>query len=990
MIDKIIKIIQEFIQALDEEIEAIKKGKGGSVVKVFNGRFLREVSGLYVYIFNLENFLAVLDDSPAEIEIHGVRYPAQVISTQGMEVEIGIERFCDKLIQEAKLHTKLWYLLEILKKKYTGVQSSSSKNNFQLSDILFSNDESKYRKNEKVRIQYSVSDKPLNISQGKAVESSVTSQVSIMWGPPGTGKTKTIASAVEAHLNAGRRILLVSHANNAVDEALEDVAEHLKDTPFYNEGKLVRLGISQPEHLSKLEEEFEMVLLDKIAQRLGESLVNEKNSLESEKSRLDRILDELGEAFRNMEIVKRISSEINDLDGSIFESNEKLNRCKRELYQSNETQRINTERLQEAEEAGVLKKIFKNLNPEKIQREIDKTTIAIDTKKRLINEIEIRLNQLHQSRSNKENEANNAKGSLEKLLKRLGLTSVELEKDKKKSEEQRDKILSRISEITRQLDEIQKNILSEAKLVATTLTKTFVAKQFPDAPFDVLIVDEASMAPLPHLYWAASRCRQSITIVGDFLQLPPICISDKAMAQKWLGRSIFTVLGVDSVMVACKDSRVTLLDEQYRMAPEISLIPNRLFYDRLLKDHPTTSNRKLDDGVSDSPLVLIDTAAMNPWCSRLSTGGRFNLYNALVSATLARRIITNDSDLRIGIVTPYAAQARLINKIAKDWEIWDRVRISTVHRFQGGQEPVIILDTCEGPGEKIAPMLDDTKKDSDAQLVLNVAITRSQNRFYIVGHTKYLLSELHRDSALARIIHHFNENAEIIPSENLVDNYLTTDFEKWAEALLPTASSREKPVSGKLFTEKNFWAQFFLDLRATQKKLVILSPFISTRRTSHLMEYFHAMVNRGIEIHIHTRPINQQVGEMVNQAEVVIDQLRKIGAKVIERRSMHQKVAIVDNAIAWEGSLNILSHKDSGEHMRRFEERSAIEEIRKNLELDEEMVVGLESDETCPLCDGKLIVRTKYGRKFWGCSNYAKMKCKYTLSMDGQYKKRRT
>ena len=84
-------IIQEFIKALNEEIEAIKKGGGGSIVKVFNGRFLREISGIYVYLFNLENFLAILDESPAEIEIRGKRYPAHVLLTQGLEVEIGIE-----------------------------------------------------------------------------------------------------------------------------------------------------------------------------------------------------------------------------------------------------------------------------------------------------------------------------------------------------------------------------------------------------------------------------------------------------------------------------------------------------------------------------------------------------------------------------------------------------------------------------------------------------------------------------------------------------------------------------------------------------------------------------------------------------------------------------------------------------------------------------------------------------------------------------------
>lgn len=74
-------IIKEFIIALDQEISAIKRGKGGSLVKVFNGHFLREISGLFVYVFNLENFLVVLDDSPAEIEIRGNRYLAQVLLT---------------------------------------------------------------------------------------------------------------------------------------------------------------------------------------------------------------------------------------------------------------------------------------------------------------------------------------------------------------------------------------------------------------------------------------------------------------------------------------------------------------------------------------------------------------------------------------------------------------------------------------------------------------------------------------------------------------------------------------------------------------------------------------------------------------------------------------------------------------------------------------------------------------------------------------------
>lgn len=238
-------IIEEFIQALDEEIEALKRGRGGSIVKVFNGRFLREISGLFVYVFNLENFLAVLEDSPAEIEIRGTRCRAQVLLTQGLEVEIGIEHSCGQFIPEAILHTNLWYLLELLKKKFSECQTGTAKLDFHLSEILFSGQQLTPRSTNQAEINYSLSEKPPNDSQKRAIEASFSSQLSIIWGPPGTGKTKTAAEAIEAHLNAGRCVLLVSHSNNAVDEALEDVAKHLKSTPFYQEGKLVRLGKPQ-------------------------------------------------------------------------------------------------------------------------------------------------------------------------------------------------------------------------------------------------------------------------------------------------------------------------------------------------------------------------------------------------------------------------------------------------------------------------------------------------------------------------------------------------------------------------------------------------------------------------------------------------------------------------------------------------------------------------------------------------------------------------
>jgi superfamily I DNA and/or RNA helicase len=1002
-------IINEFIIALDQEIIAIKKGKGGSIVKVFNGRFLREVSGLFVYVFNLENFLAVLDDSPAEIDIRGKRYPAQVLLTRGLEVEIGIEQFCGQHIAEAKLQTNLWYLLELLKKKFAELQNGSAP---AISEILLSgkrkaipdfdnvvscgNCNTKNRLTDyissktpicgsckhKIWPHYSASVKPPNQAQEKAIAASFFSQTTVIWGPPGTGKTKTVAQAIEAHLHAGRRVLLVSHANAAVDEALEDVADQLKTTQFYTDGKLVRLGIPQSSHLEKLTEKYPLVLLDQIAAKLGESLLREKRELDKEKARLDEIIAQYETLVQAINAVRILSSERSAIASELSKLSDKLSTATGETEELAERQKKNRERLAKAQAAGSIKRFFKGLDPPKIQRDIDQTSVAIDSKKRLVNEIKNRQLNLEELKLTKDAEVKKAKKEADGLFSAMGVSEAAIENKKKELVSKKAVILSRLAEIQQRLDEIQKTILSEARLIATTLTKTFTANQFPDVRFDTLILDEASMAPLPHLYWAASKCRGYITIVGDFLQLPPICIAQEDMAQKWLGRSIFSVLGIDQVKKAVRDERVILLDTQYRMAPDISVIPNKFFYQGVLKDAAPKSLRVPDDGLSQLPLVLVETAEMNPWCSRLSTGGRFNLYNAMLSCTIAKKILTKTIEGRIGIIAPYAAQARLINKIAKDWGILDQIRTSTVHRFQGGEESIIIFDTVEGSGTKVAPMLDDTKPDSDARRLLNVAITRAKYRFYLVAHTKHLLSDLHDDSVLSRMIHHFYGNAQQIQSGCLVDSYFTNDFERLAKVFLSPGGIPE-PNLGHMYTEKNFWFMFLQDVIQSQKRIIILSPFLSTRRSSNFMDYFRAMKERGIEIRIYTRPTNQQTGEMANQADIVIGQLRSIGVSVIERRSMHQKVAIIDDNIAWEGSLNILSHKDTEEQMRRFEGPSAVEEIIRNLELDADMAAGNQTEEQCPEpgCGGFLVVRNKYGRKFLGCSNYARKKCRYTKAL---------
>ena len=67
----------------------------------------------------------------------------------------------------------------------------------------------------------------------------------LVWGPPGTGKTRVLRSAIGDLLAAGKRVLLVSGTNVAVDNALHETMKERTFAP----GEIVRVG---PPHLKEI------------------------------------------------------------------------------------------------------------------------------------------------------------------------------------------------------------------------------------------------------------------------------------------------------------------------------------------------------------------------------------------------------------------------------------------------------------------------------------------------------------------------------------------------------------------------------------------------------------------------------------------------------------------------------------------------------------------------------------------------------------------
>lgn len=986
------ELLVEFIHALDEEIEAIKAGRGGSIVRIFDGRFIREDAGISVYSFMLENFIAAMDDAPVEVEIGKSRWKGHIIQMQGLEVVVGVEHNLGEHIPQARLITNLYFLHQLLKKKFEAIRDGEASANFALANLVFQGNfpyTAEVVELPPLEPHPDHPEEPPNHSQMEAIKVSQQLPLSFVWGPPGTGKTETLARIVECFVKRGMRVLVVAHSNAAVDEAAEDIAEILQLTEYYNKGQIIRLGNWQKDTFKK---KYDLLLLDNIAERLGTTLRKEKEQLERQNEEIKQSMEQLASVLQGVKERGTLASQETQLSAALKANLEQASETAKRLEQEKTQFSEMRIRLQKAESSGALKRFFLGLNPVKIRHEIDQKSVLLDSIRRQSEQIDLQRKDIERRRSETESRLSEVQETLQSVLDDLGVSESEVRGRVEESNAQKKKILARIGEIEDELNEIQRRVLSEAKVIATTLTKTFSAKELPDTPFDVLILDEASMAPMPYLYWALGRCRKAAIIIGDFMQLPPICIAeDKNYAKNWLGRSIYDQLGVNEDSVH-KDIRVCMLRRQYRMNPAISAIANQLFYGKKLKNDASTQKHCVSDGLSENPLTIIDTSSASPWCARLlSRSGRFNVYSALVAATIAKKASTakktfeNNKECTIGITTPYVAQARLIKRMVQDMKLDPRerkFRVANIHRFQGGEEDIIIFDTTEGPGVRVAPMIDDTR-DKKARLLLNVAMTRAKCKVFLIANVEYLKEQLPPESALYKIITHFEEKGERIYSTDLVDTYFKSDFEKWVNILLETPRERlltEIPT-GSFATEKDFFPRFFADLRDAKEEVIIVSPFIAKKRAGKLVEFFRSLVSKEVKIKIVTRPPKEQEGSLFAESEEMIRQFEAVGVQVFQRRryrrrQLHEKLAIIDRKIVWFGTLNILSYSSTSEKMLRLPFKESVKELMKLCELDrleqgefQGTQEPIKTFEACPEsgCEREMVIRVGPYGAFLSC-----------------------
>ena len=148
-------------------------------------------------------------------------------------------------------------------------------------------------------------------------------------------------------------------------------------------------------------------------------------------------------------------------------------------------------------------------------------------------------------------------------------------------------------------------------------------------------------------------------------------------------------------------------------------------------------------------------------------------------------------------------------------------------------------------------------------------------------------------------------------------------------------SPSSNTFKSELFNEKTFYKRFLKDLSCSKKEVVIESPYITSSRMETLYPVFQGLLHKNIKIHLITRdPADHGDEYFRHQSTNEILKCKKLGIDVqLKTGFHHRKLAVIDKAILWEGSLNILSYSKSKEIMRRLEGGNHAQEMLEFLKL---------------------------------------------------------
>jgi AAA domain/PLD-like domain len=241
----------------------------------------------------------------------------------------------------------------------------------------------------------------------------------------------------------------------------------------------------------------------------------------------------------------------------------------------------------------------------------------------------------------------------------------------------------------------------------------------------------------------------------------------------------------------------------------------------------------------------------------------------------------------VGIITPFKAQERAI-RAALNSELGAEhgITVGTVHALQGAERRVIIFSPTYGLNTEPGATFFDRDRS-----MLNVAISRAQDAFFIIGNM-HLFRPIgnHPGAVIGRML--FSDG-----SNELTD----VDTQLLCPGVDMTPGSLIRSLDGHRATLREAFT-------SARSRIIVVSPFITAAalRADSILNQVQDAVRRGVRVSVVSDPA---LNEKRNDYGNCLRDLESAGAKIrlTTSQGVHSKMLLVDRAWLAVGSFNWLS-----------------------------------------------------------------------------------
>lgn len=609
---------------------------------------------------------------------------------------------------------------------------------------------------------------PLNDEQEKAVRSALSADVTLIAGPPGTGKTQVVANLIINAAMAGQSVLFTSKNNNAVDVVVKRVNSLNKDLPLIlryeksakqcisDYAQLWEKAKPKDNNLSEAINAYKEVFSSYNSKRIQkQQIVESRNRLDE----LEQIVCTIRDKYHHL-IGVITENEVNEVKSAYIkfvDCRTALKDGPRRIIDKLFKRRWANRMVERCDEATQAINSFMEKNNQKLSatsQMSDREYIQFDTE---FNSIIEDLSLIAQYNSLLTEVCDSA--SLEQLDAAMLGEHVELQAKAKKAwiawlnshisvfnAKNRGELHDYISFLEHDhVDSFTPALKSMLPVSAITSLSARRRLPFKEAIYDLLIIDEASQCDIASMIPLLMRAKR-VAVIGDKQQLNHICLLSKQtdlslilsneIEARWSyrGSSIYDL--AESMTEA---ENIVQLRDHHRSFLDIIQFSNQEFYDNTLRI--ATDYSRLKSPNNGKPILGMQWMDVKGITIRPETGGAYNTREVEGVIRVLRRLsIELEFDGSIGVTTPFHLQAEMITKalerdaeLRNHLELHNQILIDTVHKFQGDERDVIIFSPVVSDGTKPQSLM-FLKSTGN---LFNVAITRARALLVTVGDKRY-------------------------------------------------------------------------------------------------------------------------------------------------------------------------------------------------------------------------------------------------------------